>query len=122
MSSVRGSCTVLGLFAVLICCLFAPPAGAYAGNIASSADPLMGYVTSAAFSGGSDPALPAGFPADDFNGCAGCHGTNNAGPTQIMINSPGAGCLHTNNTAPCSDGNACTTGDTCAAGACVGGA
>jgi hypothetical protein len=34
---------------------------------------------------------------------------------------PATGCVHTNNTAPCSDGNACTTNDTCAGGTCVGG-
>jgi hypothetical protein len=31
------------------------------------------------------------------------------------------GCVNTNNTAPCSDGSECTTGDTCSGGACVGG-
>src|SRR5262249_41276812 len=31
-----------------------------------------------------------------------------------------AGCVHTNNTLPCDDGNACTYSDGCAAGACVG--
>ena len=35
---------------------------------------------------------------------------------------PASGCTHTDNTAPCEDGNACTTNDTCAAGACLGGA
>ncbi|MCH8879766.1 MAG: S8 family serine peptidase [Planctomycetes bacterium] len=34
----------------------------------------------------------------------------------------GTGCVNANNTAACDDGNACTTADTCAAGACVGGA
>src|SRR5262249_36416696 len=34
---------------------------------------------------------------------------------------PASGCKHVNNTAPCSDGNACTTGDTCSGGVCVGG-
>ena len=34
---------------------------------------------------------------------------------------PSSGCTHTNNTASCSDGNACTTNDTCSGGACVGG-
>jgi hypothetical protein len=29
-------------------------------------------------------------------------------------------CIHTNNTAPCDDGSACTLTDLCAAGACVG--
>ena len=28
------------------------------------------------------------------------------------------GCVHANNTAPCSDGNACTLGDECSWGAC----
>ena len=31
-------------------------------------------------------------------------------------------CVSTNNTAPCSDGDACTTGDACSVGLCVGGA
>jgi hypothetical protein len=35
---------------------------------------------------------------------------------------PATGCTHTNNAAPCNDGNVCTTNDTCAGGACVGGA
>ena len=32
------------------------------------------------------------------------------------------GCVHANNTGPCSDGNACTSGDTCSLGTCVAGA
>ena len=32
---------------------------------------------------------------------------------------PATGCVHANNTAACSDGNACTTNDTCQAGNCV---
>jgi cysteine-rich repeat protein len=35
---------------------------------------------------------------------------------------PSSGCTHEDNTDPCNDGNACTTSDTCAEGACVGGA
>jgi hypothetical protein len=31
---------------------------------------------------------------------------------------PQTGCLHADNTAPCSDGNACTSGDTCGGGSC----
>src|SRR5207249_4242204 len=31
------------------------------------------------------------------------------------------GCAHTNNTAPCNDGNACTTNDACSGGSCIGG-
>ncbi|MBM4353345.1 MAG: hypothetical protein FJ109_06030 [Deltaproteobacteria bacterium] len=34
---------------------------------------------------------------------------------------PAGGCQHTPNTQPCNDGNLCTSGDTCAAGKCVGG-
>jgi uncharacterized repeat protein (TIGR01451 family) len=35
--------------------------------------------------------------------------------------SPTAACVHVNNTAPCTDGNACTGPDTCSGGVCVGG-
>src|SRR5262249_34744488 len=35
--------------------------------------------------------------------------------------SPTTGCVHTNSTGPCEDGDACTTGDTCVDGACVPG-
>jgi len=35
---------------------------------------------------------------------------------------PASGCTHTNNTLPCDDGSACTLGDTCGGGVCVGGA
>ncbi len=34
---------------------------------------------------------------------------------------PATGCVHVNNTAPCSDGNACTYGDHCSGGVCVSG-
>jgi hypothetical protein len=54
----------------------------------------------------------AGAPANcnDNNGCTddGCN--------------PATGCTHVSNNDPCNDGNACTTDDTCAGGACVGGA
>ena len=33
---------------------------------------------------------------------------------------PATGCVYANNTASCSDGNACTTGDTCSGGMCTG--
>jgi uncharacterized delta-60 repeat protein len=33
---------------------------------------------------------------------------------------PGIGCVYTNNTALCDDGDACTTGDVCVAGTCTG--
>jgi hypothetical protein len=35
---------------------------------------------------------------------------------------PSTGCVHTDNTAPCSDGSACTTNDRCVSGSCVSGA
>src|SRR5207247_9781307 len=35
--------------------------------------------------------------------------------------SPTTGCVHTNTNAPCTDGNACTTNDTCSPGRCAGG-
>ncbi len=35
---------------------------------------------------------------------------------------PAQGCTHTDNSAPCSDGDACTAGDLCTAGVCVAGA
>ncbi|HEX4823054.1 MAG TPA: hypothetical protein VFV19_01955 [Candidatus Polarisedimenticolaceae bacterium] len=35
---------------------------------------------------------------------------------------PASGCVYTNNTAPCDDGNLCTVGDTCGGGSCHGGA
>lgn len=34
---------------------------------------------------------------------------------------PATGCVNTNNTSPCDDGDACTTSDTCSGGTCVGG-
>ncbi len=64
--------------------------------------------TNDACSGG----LCAGGPAlncDDSNPC-----------TDDSCN-PATGCVHTNNTAPCDDGSACTTNDTCSGGLCVGG-
>jgi uncharacterized repeat protein (TIGR01451 family) len=33
---------------------------------------------------------------------------------------PAVGCVHTNNTAPCDDGSACTSGDICGGGVCGG--
>jgi hypothetical protein len=39
-------------------------------------------------------------------------------PCTTDLCDPVSGCLHNPNTAPCSDGNACTLGDTCSAGQC----
>ena len=41
---------------------------------------------------------------------------------KLACESQSGHCVHTNNTAPCSDGNACTTGDVCAGGSCQAGA
>ena len=46
---------------------------------------------------------------DDLNGC-----------TDDFCDDE-SGCVHTDNNAACSDGNACTTGDICSEGACAGG-
>jgi subtilisin-like proprotein convertase family protein len=59
-------------------------------------------------SGGCQPGTPV--VCNDGNGC-----------TDDSCN-PSSGCVYTNNTAPCSDGNACTVGDTCGGGTCHGGA
>lgn len=80
-------------------------------------------------------AKPDNTPCDDGNACttgdvcsAGkCVGgpapncSDNNPCTDDSCNSA-TGCTHTNNTAPCNDGNACTTNDTCSGGACIGGA
>src|SRR5206468_2403445 len=73
-------------------------------------------------------------PCDDANACTTndtcASGTCVGGPapscSAVTLHaahpiSPATGCTHTSNTAPCDDANACTTNDTCAAGACVGG-
>ncbi len=50
-----------------------------------------------------------GVDCDDGNPC-----------TDDLCNNPAIGCYHTLNTAPCNDGNQCTTGDVCAKGICAG--
>jgi hypothetical protein len=46
---------------------------------------------------------------------------NDSNPCTNDSCDPASGaCLHADNTAPCIDGNACTTGDICNGGACVG--
>jgi len=59
-------------------------------------------------SGSCDPGPP--LTVDDGNPC-----------TDDSCD-PLLGAVHTANTAPCDDADACTTADTCSAGACVGGA
>jgi len=46
---------------------------------------------------------------------------DDANPCTDDTCNPESGCVHTDNTAPCDDGNACTAGDQCAGGSCVGG-
>jgi uncharacterized repeat protein (TIGR01451 family) len=58
-------------------------------------------------------ACQSNVDCDDHNPC-----------TDDACRNPGtstAACAHVNNTAPCSDGNACTGPDTCSGGKCVGG-
>ncbi len=45
---------------------------------------------------------------------------NDGNPCTDDVCTPGIGCQHTSNTAPCDDGNACTTKDQCLASVCVG--
>jgi hypothetical protein len=73
-------------------------------------------------------------PCDDGNACTSgdicgggtCHAgapvvcNDNNGCTDDSCN-PASGCVYTNNTSPCDDGNACTTNDTCGGGSCHGG-
>jgi len=73
-------------------------------------------------------------PCDDGNACTTddrcqdgrCVGgprlnCDDANPCTDDICDPARGCLHANNSAPCTDGNGCTTGDVCHGGVCVGG-
>lgn len=59
---------------------------------------------------GATPAI-----ADCPTGC------DDANPCTDDICDPQLGCVHANNTLPCTDGNACTMNDACNAGVCVGG-
>jgi hypothetical protein len=48
-------------------------------------------------------------------------GCDDGNPCTDDICDPTLGCVHSNNTLPCTDGNACTTNDACNGGVCVGG-
>ncbi len=74
-------------------------------------------------------------PCDDGNVCTtndACRGGGCVGGPALNCDdgnactddtcNPATGCVHTNNTAPCSDGNTCTVGDVCSGGRCVPGA
>jgi glucose/arabinose dehydrogenase len=60
----------------------------------------------------------AGFGQIDEGGALDCHDSNACTDDAC---DPGNGCVYANNTAPCDDGDACTTADTCEAGVCEGG-
>jgi subtilisin-like proprotein convertase family protein len=77
--------------------------------------------------------VPGANPCEDNNACTVdvCDGQGGCTYTQVDCNDnnvctddsciPATGCAHANNTDPCSDGNICTLGDTCAGGVCVSG-
>jgi len=78
---------------------------------------------------------PNGLPCDDGDACTtgdtctggGCAGgaplaCGDGNPCTDDLCDPLTGCEHPPNQLPCDDENACTTGDTCAGGGCVGGA
>ncbi len=67
-----------------------------------------GFTAKAVCGAGKCGAAPAILSCDDKNGC-----------TTDVCNTL-QGCVHVNNSSVCEDGNACTTGDTCAGGACKG--
>jgi MYXO-CTERM domain-containing protein len=84
----------------------------------------------------SAPTCIVDADCDDGNPCNGvetCHpvGGCQSGPppscddgnpcTDDFCDAAAGGCRYVNNAAPCSDGNACTAGDQCAGGICVGG-
>jgi hypothetical protein len=86
----------------------------------------------------TNPTEPNGSACDDGNKCTfqdrcisglcigvtDSHGTfcDDHNPCTDDSCSPTSGCVHTPNTASCSDGNACTANDRCSGGQCVGGA
>ncbi len=72
---------------------------------------------------GTDAADAADTPdAQDADVAIPCVPTdcNDANPCTDDKCVAGTGCTHTNNTATCDDGKACTSGDTCTEGSCLG--
>jgi len=109
-------------------CRFEPP-----GAPCASPTPCLTATAcdGAGVCGGGTPTLAA---CNDGNACTTadtCAGGVCVGGPALNCNDgnvctddacdPATGCLNTPNTAPCTDGNACTTADTCAGGVCVGG-
>ncbi len=70
-------------------------------------------------SNGCETVVPAWIIGCGACGSMGCDDMN---PCTDDSCDPPTGCRHTPNTATCDDGNACTTGDVCAAGRCTSGA
>jgi hypothetical protein len=62
-----------------------------------------------------------GDPCDCAPGNPGIRSCEDGDVCTDDICDPAMGCSHTNNTAPCDDGNACTTRERCQAGACTPG-
>jgi hypothetical protein len=95
-------------------------------HLAGVCDPATGHCT--------NPAATDGTACNDDNACTtldSCSSGQCVGGLPTDCNDgnlctddscdPIAGCTHTNNTAPCSDGDACTNGDACVDGTCHGG-
>jgi uncharacterized repeat protein (TIGR01451 family) len=80
------------------------------GNACTGPDTCSG---GACLGGPKVCACQSNADCDDHNPCTDDACQNPGAPT--------AACAHVNNTAPCSDGNACTGPDTCSGGVCVGG-
>jgi len=104
----------------------APPAGPNSFCKKSACDPATG---SCVFVPDHD-----GFACDDGDPCTlgdGCQDGQCVPGAQMTCGDdnactddwcqPGVGCVHVDNTAPCSDGNACTAQDHCGDGACLPG-
>src|SRR5207247_1296067 len=108
-------------------CQFEPAGQACANNPCISGSTCDG---AAACVGGAPNTLPCndGNACTTADTCAG--GVCVGGPPPNCVDGnvcttdtcdPATGCVNTPNTVPCDDLNPCTSADTCAAGACVGG-
>ena len=122
--------------------------GVYLNNAGATAQSLPVTPTGPTAPVTVSPCLEGqdGVPCSDGNACTGpdvcsggacvggpslctCQSNADCGDdnpcTDDTCENPGtatAACVHVDNTAPCSDGNACTGPDACSGGACVGGA
>jgi hypothetical protein len=103
-----------------------PPQGPDAPCLASACEPKTGACSLVPANGG--------FACDDGDACTagdkcGQGKCQSGPPISCLDDNPctddlcdaETGCLHTANKAPCNDGNACTLGDKCSGGLCLGG-